>query len=238
MNLILLAPEECDSRGEAILTGRRARHVLTVLRSVPGDRLRVGVVDAEMGWAEVLECEPDRVRLQVDLGEAPPPKLPLSLVLALPRPKMLRRILRTVAELGVAELWLLNTWKVEKSYWQSPLLETDTQRDYLLEGLEQARDTVLPAVHCRRLFKPFVEDELPGLCRNRRALLAHPGAVAACPRSLREPATLAVGPEGGWTDYEVEALLAAGFESVGLGARILRVETAVTALISQVCAPQ
>ncbi len=167
------------------------------------------------------------------LDTAPPPKLPLRLVLALPRPKMLRRILRTVAELGVAELHLIHSFRVEKSYWQTPALRPETLRGYLLQGLEQSRDTVLPALQCHRRFKPFVEDVLPGLASGRRALLAHPGDYPPCPRGLQQDTLLVIGPEGGFIPYEVEHLAAAGCEAVSLGPRILRVENALSALLGR-----
>ena len=99
------------------------------------------------------------------LDQPPPGKLPLTLVLALPRPKMLRRILRTVGECGVRELHLINSYKVEKSFWQSPLLVEHTMRDYLLQGLEQASDTIVPEVQLHTRFKPFAEDLLPTLAK-------------------------------------------------------------------------
>ncbi|HAB91342.1 MAG TPA: 16S rRNA (uracil(1498)-N(3))-methyltransferase, partial [Pseudomonas sp.] len=100
-------------------------------------------------------------------------------------------------------------------------------------GLEQARDTVLPEIILAKRFKPFVEDELPAMAANTRGLIAHPGDYPECPRALSEPVTLAIGPEGGWIPYEVELLSQAGLNPVQLGERILRVETAVPALLAR-----
>ena len=94
---------------------------------------------------EILEINAEVATLAISLQHSPPDKLPLCLVLALPRPKMLRRILRSVAEFGVAELHLINSYRVEKSYWQSPVLEGGAIREYLLQGLEQSRDMTLIA---------------------------------------------------------------------------------------------
>ena len=71
----------------------------------------------------------------------------LALLLALPRPKMLKRVLQSVTSLGVKQLYLLNSYRVEKSYWGSPLLQADKLQEQLLLGLEQACDTILPQVH-------------------------------------------------------------------------------------------
>lgn len=238
MNLILLEPADFTAANRAVLRERagdtRARHVREILGATIGSTIRVGVVDGLLGTAEILRMDADGIELQATLTENPPPKLPLTLILALPRPKVLRRVLRTVAELGVRDLILLNTYKVEKSYWQSPALDATCVRDYFLEGLQQARDSVLPNVRLEKRFKPFVEDRLPALIGDTVGLVAHPGAEAApCPRALDKPCTLAIGPEGGFIPYEVEKLQQAGMAQIQLGARILRVENALTTLVAR-----
>jgi RsmE family RNA methyltransferase len=122
---------------------------------------------------------------------------------------------------------------VEKSYWQSPVLDSDALQEQLVLGLEQARDTMLPEALLRPLFKPFVEDELPGLIKGSLPLVAHPVASVLCPRDVKSAVTLAIGPEGGFIPYEIEKLVACGFTVVQMGERILSVETAVPALISR-----
>lgn len=233
MNLLLFSDADRNDAGQVVVRGRQLRHLREVLGGRPGDRVRIGELGGRMGCGEILAVDADRALLAATLDQPPPPKLPLELVLALPRPKMLRRILRMVAECGVPQLHLINSYRVEKSYWQSPLLAATAMREYLLQGLEQARDTVLPEVACHRLFRPFTEDRLPGLCRGRRALVAHPGDHPPCPHGLERPTLLTVGPEGGFIPYEVDRLRAAGCEVVSLGSRILRVETAVASLLGR-----
>lgn len=233
MNLLLLTPEDCHEPGLARLSGRRLQHVLEVHRARAGESLRVGLQGGLMGEGRILSLSRDELQLQFVLDTAPPPKLPLTLLLSLPRPKMLKRILQSVAAMGVERLVLMNSFRVEKSFWSTPWLEAQAICEQLQLGLEQARDTILPEVLIEPLFKPFVEDRLPALCHNSRCLVAHPVAAAACPVALNQALTLAIGPEGGFIPYEVEKLTAAGFEPVHLGPRILRVETAVTALVSR-----
>ena len=233
MNLLLLTENDRVDAQHSAVSDRRLDHLIKVHRANAGDTLRAGLVDGLTGEATIEEIGKTRALLSANLDIPPPPKLPLSLILALPRPKMLRRILRTVAELGAAELHLVNSYRVEKSYWQTPVLEESTIREYLLQGLQQARDTALPPVQCHRRFKPFVEDTLPTLLEDRQALLAHPGDYPDCPRQAKGPTALVVGPEGGFIPYEVEKLQAAGCETVSLGPRILRVENAVTALLGR-----
>jgi RsmE family RNA methyltransferase len=234
MNLILLLPDDgIDGAGRVRLRGRRLRHVLDVHRAAVGDELRVGLLGGDIGVGRVLSLTPEVLEMEVRLDSAAPAPLPLTLLLALPRPKVLRRVLRTSSSMGVKRIVLLNARRVEKSYWQSPYLETYAMKEQLLLGLEQARDTLLPEIQVRPLFKPFVEDELPGLIGDSLALVAHPAAVEDCPRNTNRTVTLAVGPEGGFIPYEVEKLTGAGFTPIRLGERILSTETAVPALLAR-----
>lgn len=233
MNLLLLEQADFVAADRVILRDRRFTHMQEVHRSEVGDSMRVGRLGGLMGRAEVLRLEGFEAELQVAFDQPAPAKLPLTLVLALPRPKMLRRVLQTVAAMGVPKLVLVNSYRVEKSFWQTPFLEPEAIRQQLVLGLEQARDTVLPEVLIEKRFKPFVEDRLPAIVGDSLGLVGHPGDYPPCPRGLNEPVTLAIGPEGGWIPYEIDLLGKAGLRPVQLGERILRVETAVTALLAR-----
>lgn len=233
MNLLLVAPEEINAEKEVWLRGRRHDHLRKVHQVTVGQSLKAGLLNGPRGQALVLEQTPDQTRVRLSLDEPPPAPLPVTLILALPRPRMLARSLEHLTTLGVKDLHLLHTARVEKSYWQSPELKPEKIHQHLLLGLEQARDTLLPRVYCHQRFKPFAEDQLPKISAASRRLLAHPGDYPSCPRGLEERVTLAVGPEGGFVDYEVEKLVSSGFEAVQIGERILRVETAVTALLAR-----
>lgn len=233
MNLALLFEEDFVTTDRAVLTGRRLSHLHEVLKVTEGDLIPVGRVNGDIGTGRIVSLTDAQADILVDLADPPPPPLPLTLILAMPRPKMFRRVLQTCATLGVKDIWLINSYKVEKSFWQTPWLSDDNLRENMTLGLEQARDTILPEVHIRKLFKPFVEDELPALLRGKRALVAHPGTATPCPTHLDLPTALCVGPEGGFTPYEVGKLEEAGCECVHLGPRILRVETAVPVLVSR-----
>lgn len=233
MNLLLLDDADFVAADRVLLRDRRLTHLHEVHRAESGDSLRVGRLGGLMGEGRILKLERDEAELQVSFTQAPPAKLPLTLLLALPRPKMLRRVLQTVSAMGVPRLVLLNSYRVEKSFWQTPFLEPDAIREQLILGLEQARDTVLPEVIIEKRFKPFVEDRLPALAEGSLGLIGHPGPWPACPRAVEQAVTLAIGPEGGWIPYEVDKLREAGLAPVQLGERILRVETAVTALLAR-----
>lgn len=237
MNLLLFSDADRRTADTIQVSGRRLQHLVDIIGAQQGDSLRVGEIEGQMGLGRIIELGTDSATLQVVLTQPPPAKLPITVVLALPRPKMLRRILRTIAEAGVRDLHLVNSYRVEKSYWQTPALESDTIRDYLLQGLEQAQDTKLPAVTLHRRFKPFVEDEFPTLVAKRRALLAQPGKYPLAPADSGVDSVLVIGPEGGFIPYEVEKLMAAGCSAVSLGSRILRVETAVNTMLGRLLRP-
>jgi RsmE family RNA methyltransferase len=233
VNLILLYTSDFIDPHRVRISDRRFEHMRRVHQAQVGEQFRVGVLNGLMGLGEVIHIGDHQVELQVRFHQAPPKPLPLQLIMALPRPKMLKRTLETAATLGVKDLWLINSYRVDKSYWSTPLLHPDKIREHLLLGLEQAGDTRLPRVHLRKRFKPFVEDELPTLARNTRALVAHPYDAQPCPAPVNEATTLAIGPEGGFIAYEVEKLREAGLDPIHLGPRILRVETAVPVLLSR-----
>ncbi len=231
--MILLFEDDFVGEGRVRLSGRRLRHILDIHRAKIGDELSVGLLNGGRGTGTVhFICE-EGLDMDVSLFRPPPPPLPLTLILSLPRPKMLRRVLFSSSSLGVKKIFLINSYRVDKSYWQTPFLSGGHVRQQLMLGLEQAKDTVLPDVHLRPRFKPFVEDDLPGLVGSATALVAHPSAAEPCPRDIGGPVVLAVGPEGGFIPYEIEKMLSSGFRQVHLGERILRVEIAVPYIISR-----
>jgi 16S rRNA (uracil1498-N3)-methyltransferase len=225
MNLLLLHPEDFTADHRVRIAGRRLEN----LARIGSDQVRVGVINGRIGVARVIG--PDE--LEVHLDRDPPPPLPLTLVLALPRPKVFNRAIAAATSMGVKRIFLINAWRVEKSYWKSPRLTPDNILHHSLLGLEQARDTILPSVELRRFFRPFVEEELPALAAGTLALVAHPTAGETCPRDVRQPVTLAIGPEGGFIDEEIASFERVGFRSVSLGPRVLRVETAVAAIVGR-----
>lgn len=235
MNLILLYDDDFISGNCARLTGRRRKHICEVHQPGVGDTLMVGRLGGLVGKGRIISVTAAAVEMEVALDEAPPTPPTVTLVLALPRPKVVKRVLLAVASLGVKRLYLINGFRVEKSYWQSPVLSPESMREALVLGLEQARDTLLPKVSLCPLFKLFVEDELPALIRGTLPLVAHPGADNRCPHAVAQPVTLVIGPEGGFIPYELEKLVAAGCRPVQIGARVLRVETAVPFILGRLC---
>jgi RsmE family RNA methyltransferase len=235
LNLILIEEADLVSPGCARLSGRRFEHAATVLKIAERAACRVGLLGGGIGTARLTAFDEQEKTLRLDfcLDSPPPPPLPLTLVIALPRPKTFRKVLHAGITLGVKTFYFINSFKVDKSYWQSPMLSPENCRSEALLALEQAVDTVLPKLHFRPRFKPFVEDELTAVARNSLVLAAHPGAAARCPVDPGGATTLCLGPEGGFTAYEIDLLCRHGARAVGLGNRVLRTEYALPALVSR-----
>jgi len=233
MNLILLFDNDFTGRDTVLLHGRRRQQVIEIIRASVGDELSVGLLNGPVGHGTITRLTVDALEMAVILDRQAPAPLPLTLILALPRPKMLRRVLFSAASKGVKKIYLINAYRVEKSFWKSPLLSMDRLREQLILGLEQAEDTRMPDILLRPLFKPFVEDELPDVSKSTFALVAHPEAEQPCPREVNQQITLAIGPEGGFIPFEIEKLVSLGFTPVSMGRRPLRVETVVPALLAR-----
>jgi len=231
--MVLLFKQDFYAEKKVRINDRRAKHISVIHDAKPGTLLQVGLLNGQKGLGEITSINSSRVEMEVTLNTLPPSPLPLTVILALPRPKMLRKIIFTLCTLGVKKIILINSFCVEKSYWQSPSLNHENINHFIHLGLEQAKDTISPAIEQHHRFKPFVEDKLPELAQNTLQLIAHPNAKEACPESLTKPVTLAVGPEGGFIDYEIRRFKESGFNPIHVGSRILTVETAVPVLVSK-----
>jgi RsmE family RNA methyltransferase len=233
VNRILFEPGELQPDGTVAFADRRAAHIRQVLRAGAGRVLQVGMLGGRIGTGCVTEAGDAGVRLAVTLdGDAPSPWV--DLILAVPRPKALKRLWPQLAALGVGRLVLLRAAGVEREYLATHWLREESYRPLLVEGLMQAGTTRLPEVTLATRFRPFVEDRLDALFPDACRLLAHPeprispaDAVSADRRRL----LVAVGPEGGWDEFELGLLEARGFRRFSLGARTLRTDTACVALL-------
>ena len=238
MNLILLEPSEASGTCEIRLSGIRAAHLLNVLRVAPGHQVRIGIMDGPCGVGTVQSVSGDTIELQCSFETTIPTRPQIDLLLALPRPKVLRRLWAQIAALGVGQIVVTNAERVERHYFDTHVVTPECYRPLLIDGLQQARDTRLPTVAIHRRFKVLIEDELDGLFGRGLRLVADPAATrragAVVRESVEERVLLAVGPEGGWNDFEVQLLEAHGFQPVGMGSRTLRTDTACIALLALV----
>jgi RsmE family RNA methyltransferase len=236
MNLILLQAQDFHEDGLVVLTDERARHIRKVLKAGPGKIVRIGMLNGAFGKGTVLAVDKQRVCSQCVFDKEIPPKPRIDLLLAMPRPKVIKRLWAQLAALGVGRIVVVNADKVERFYFDSHVLDPGFFNPLLIEGLQQARCTRLPDVQVRRFFKPFVEDELDALSAGSLKLVADPSGEKRISDLVydTERVMLAVGPEGGWTPYELDKLQEHGFERFRMGSRILRTDTACIGLLSLV----
>ena len=232
MNIVLLEAEQTQSEFWKIDSPRQLQHLRQHVQLNAGDTLKVGIRNGQRYLTEVVTISEQHILLRPIQVEAVPAKLPVHLILALPRPKVLRRIIMDAVTLGVERISLIHSYRVDKSYWQSPFLQQ--LDDYVTLGLEQAGDTIEPEIQLYQRFKPFVEDVLPTLISAEQpAYVAHPYAEQQMPYAIQHPCSLIIGPEGGFIPYEVELLQKNGCQAMSLGNRILRTETAVSHILGR-----
>lgn len=242
MNLILVKREELVGNS-VVLDDHRAKHVVKVLHCNQGDRVKIGILYGAIGTGTISAIHkkyPFRVEIETRLESQPPEKSPVDFILALPRPIMLRRILGQIAVLGVDSIHIINANRVEKSFWEAGIIEEEKHQEHLIQGLEQAVDTMPPKVMFHKKFKPFIEDFFPAIAQNYTDLLyAHPeGSLKLHETMSPNPGKIlvAIGPEGGWVDYELEKFKEYGFKGFTIGKRILKVDTAVVNIHGRIMA--
>ena len=226
MNIVLLDERQTQADVWKITSKRQLDHLRTHVDVKVGDTLKVGILHGKRYLTKIVDISETAIHVQAIQEEAVPEKLAVTLIVALPRPKVLRRLIADSVTLGVEKIILLHSYRVDKSYWQTPFLQ---QLDHFVTlGLEQAGDTVPPKIELYKRFKPFVEDILPTLITEEcPAYVAHPYAENKMLSSISQSCTVVIGPEGGFIPYEIDLLIKNGCQAVSLGNRIIRTETVI-----------
>ncbi|MEO0479008.1 MAG: RsmE family RNA methyltransferase [Planctomycetota bacterium] len=236
MNVVLFEAREVGSDNRCELHDRRLLHLRQVLSAQPGDRLRVGILDGSLGYAEVESIDDQRAVLQCAFDEPAPSRSDDTLILGIPRPNILARVLEAAVTLGFGRIALLRTRLVDKSQLQSHALLPEALQERILKGLEQSVRTARPEIVLEDRFRPFVEDRPTQWALGPSRFVGHPEGsrdLASERVDCSGPITLAIGPERGFTDFEIERFGASGFTAVRSGTQPLRVETALSVLTGQ-----
>ena len=234
MNLMILHEADFTAPDTVTISGTRFEHVRKVLRAGQGDCVKVGLLNGKMGLGVIIEHDNTSATLKASLTEDPPEASSVTLVCALQRPQTMKKVIQAAVAFGVKNFHFINTRKVEKSYWSSPLLEEEALNRHVILGLEQGCDTVMPQINFHRGFKGFAENKLRAIIGDSLGLVAHPGDSKTCPSQVDRAVTLCIGPEGGFNEFEIENFVKYGCELVHLGSRPLRTEFAVCALLGRI----
>ena len=225
MNLILIDANEVTS-GSCTLSDVRAKHIKTFLHAEPGSTFRIGIINGLQGVAMVTALTETTVSFDVTCTE-PSPAPWYDLILALPRPRSLRRILFQSAAMGVRNIYVVGAQKVEKSYFSMHLLREAEYRPVLIDGLMQGKSTHLPQL----IVLPKLRDLWDALPKtDTLRLLANPAKIQPEISERSGFPIIAIGPDGGWTEHENQAFFEHGFLPITLGERPLRTDTAAIAL--------
>jgi 16S rRNA (uracil1498-N3)-methyltransferase len=230
VNLLLVELTELRE-GRCILTDRRAAHLREVLRVAPGDVIKMGVLGGAIGTGEVVTDDSAGIVLRFTSTGPPAPQMALDLVLAMPRPKVLARVIEACAAFAIRRIDLTNAWRVDKSYLKSPKLAPSALANDARLGAEQGATTHLPEIHVHERLMALLDARFATPAPGR--LLAHPHAPPIERAAGSGAVVLAIGPEGGWIERELETFKERGFIACSIGAPILRVEAAVAAAIGQ-----
>ena len=231
MNLLLVEPSEL-SANTCVLVDRRAAHLREVLGVAVGSTVKMGILGGDVGTAEVLADGVAGIELRFTSTGPPAAQLEVDLVLAMPRPKALARVIEACAAFAVRRIDLTNAWRVDKSYLRSPKLAPASLAHAARLGAEQGATTHLPEIHVHERLMELLDARFRE--RGPGRLIAHPGAKPIENAASAGRKVIAIGPEGGWIDRELETFVERGFTPCSLGAPILRTESAVSAVLGQV----
>lgn len=241
MNIIILTDADFISENLCTIQDSRADHIIDILRSNEGDTVLVGLLNSKTGKATITKIEDRAVTLNCFDWKKEKSESTIDLICALPRPQTVKKVLITSAMMGVRNLYFIRSNRVEKSYFHSPLLSDENMKLYLLEGLSQGGNIFLPTVSIHHKFRQFIENEFIEIEKTHSDdafyLFPEPGSSKSLSQVMRKTYSrfvVAVGPEGGWVDFEIEKFESVGFKKFNLSQYILRVEHAVTAILAQI----
>lgn len=216
----------CDARSE---------HILNVLHGEVGQTLKTGELDGFVGSAEIVSVRSEHPRsVTLKVHHASPSLQPwFDLILAPPRPRVFKRLLPQLVQLGVGKIVLVGARKVEKDFWGATILQPENHKPIVIDALMQAGTAAVPEILIRRSFRKFVEEELDDMFPASERIVGHPGSADVTSLVPAGRPLVAIGPEGGWTDEEVALLGSKNFALYSLGGRIFKTDTAAVALISR-----
>jgi 16S rRNA (uracil1498-N3)-methyltransferase len=214
------------------MEGEAAHHLGRVLRAQTGQLYELS--DGERVWLGRIE-NVSRDRVQFALVEELPARHPgvdITLLLSVVKFDAFEWAIEKATELGVSTIVPLAAERSEKALLAAATKRAERWKKILLEASQQSRRVRIPTLQPLTLFDDAFSNDTGGarLCLSERA--EAPSLKTALSNAKAQSATLAIGPEGGWTDRELEVARQNKFKQVSLGRMILRTETAVIAALA------
>lgn len=234
MNLLVILRSELILENKAVICGKRVAHLLEILGAKEGNVIKAGLFNGLKGTAKIVKIDKNEAVLETDFQQSSEPKIPLTVIVGLCRPKVVSRLLADLTTYGVNRIDIVQTHYGDKGYWANDLFTENGIKECIIKGLEQSMDTIPPQVNLVKRFGPYSNDVLPQLVScNSKGFFGFPVSVnnsRNIPKGNNN--AIAIGPERGFTKYEIEQFIKAGFEPISLGSRILRTESAVHAAVA------
>jgi len=220
------------AEGRAALVGEAAHHLGRVLRAQVGQLYELSDGDRLcLGRIEKVQHDTVEFTLVEELA-ARKQTLHITLLLAIVKFDAFEWILEKATELGVTAIVPLAAARSEKSLVQASMKRRERWQKILAEASQQSRRLSVPGLEA----VVRAEQAFSSVPKDLKLLLSERQGAAPLGKALwgqgRGPAILAIGPEGGWTDAELEAAARHAFQQVSLGNLILRTETAVIAALA------
>lgn len=264
MNIVLFSDDDCaapDCINDGCVfykNDERYLHIKKILHLKEGDVFKAGIINGKIGEALISHLSEEKIVFSFcpntpdkniadkgadknkdrkdayEVEKIPLPLPPIKIILGFPRPIQLRRILRDAASLGFAEIVLCGTELGERSYLKSNLSSPEEIKKYLLDGISQAGQTMLPEFSFCNSVKEALKNLKTASFKGSKVLLdiGHFPSLSTFKMKKGEELTIAIGSERGWTQNEREAFFSEGFIPYSMGKRILRTETALTSALS------
>jgi RsmE family RNA methyltransferase len=246
MNSLLLLPQEVHEGAVAVLEGSRARYALDTHGVREGQSLKVAVMGGRRGQGRVILSSVDKVTIELTLSDECLRPIPVSLLVGVSRPQTIKKVIQAAVMFGVSSLHFVKSEKGEKSYLQSRSLDEESMNEEALKALEQIWDSRKPEIVVHRTFSYFMENKLSTIAetliqetgvKKLHKMVAHPGgAPLRCSDTALfqgGASIIAIGPERGWSDGEIDLFDRCGFHRIGLGDRVVRVELALVFLLGK-----
>jgi 16S rRNA (uracil1498-N3)-methyltransferase len=246
MNSLVLFPQEVRESAVAVLEGARARYAFDTHGVREGQSLKVAVMGGRRGQGRILFASIDKVTIELALSDECLEPIPVSLLVGVSRPQTIKKVIQAAVMFGVSSLHLVRSEKGEKSYLQSRSLDEESIEEEALKALEQIWDSRKPEIVVHRTFSYFIENKLSTVAETLMResgvskvhnIVAHPGGVPLrCGDSSLVhggASIIAIGPERGWSDGEINVFDRCGFHRIGLGERVVRVELALVFLLGK-----